>query len=115
MEAARRHAAVALLVNVAQLSFTSGDVSTSSPIDVGFGVGYRSNKFMILGTLEFTPMRTPRNYFTEEFRDKDKVLILAGAQEPLRNISIEDNTLFKNKIFISIGVKIAYAFTETKE
>jgi len=80
IKAARRHAAVALLVNVAQLTFSSGEVNTTSPIDVGFGLGYRNDKFLILGTLEFTPMRTPREYFIDDFRDKDKTLILAGAQ-----------------------------------
>jgi hypothetical protein len=115
VEAARRHAAVALLINIAQLSFSSGEVNTTSPIDVGFGIGYRNDKFLILGTLEFTPMRTPRKYFADDFLDKDKTLILAGAQEPVRTISVEDDTLFTNKVFVSIGVKIAYAFTKSKE
>lgn len=115
IEAARRHAAIALLVNIAQLTFTSGEVNTTSPIDVGFGLGYRNDKFLILGTLEFTPMRTPRKYFLDDFLDKDKTLVLAGAQEPVRTISVEDNTLFINKIFASMGIKIAYAFTKSKE
>lgn len=114
-KAARNHAAVALLVNIAQLSFASGEINTTSPIDVGFGLGYRNDKFLILGTLEFTPMRAPRKYFIDDFRDTDKTLVLSGAQEPVRTISIEDDTLFTNKIFVSIGVKVAYAFTKSKE
>jgi len=114
VEAARRHAAVALLVNIAQLSFSSGEVNTTSPIDVGFGIGYRNDKFLILGTLEFTPMRTTRKYFCDDFLDKDKTLVLAGAQEPVRTISVDDDAFFTNKVFVSMGIKIAYAFTKSK-
>jgi hypothetical protein len=114
-KATRKHLAIALLVNIFQLSFTSDQVNTSSPIDVGFGLGYRKDKFLIMGTLEFTPTRTPRKYFVESFKDKNKQLILSGAQEPLRTISGDDNSLFTNKIFPSIGLKIAYAFSKSQE
>jgi hypothetical protein len=103
VEAARRHTAVALLVNIAQLTFASGEVNTTSPIDVGFGLGYRNDKFLILGTLEFTP------------RDKDRSLFLAQSQEPVRTISIEDDALFTSNIFVSIGLKVAYTFTKPKK
>jgi hypothetical protein len=51
----------------------------------------------------------------ESFKDKNKQLILSGAQEPLRTISTDDNSLFANKIFPSIGLKIAYAFSKSQE
>ena len=114
-KAARRHAAVALLVNIAQLSFSSGEVNATSPIDVGLGVGYRNDNFLILGTLEMTPFRNPRNYFTETFKDKNKQLILPGTMEPVRNLSIDDGSIFIDRVFISIGIKIAYAFSGTKK
>lgn len=113
-KAGRKHLAVALLVNVFQLSY-SNDVNTSSPIDVGFGLGYRNSNFLILGTLEFTPFRTPRDYLTDQYKDKNLPLILSGSTEPIKTISTDDNALFVNKIFPSIGIKIAYSFTSSKQ
>lgn len=109
-KAARKHLAVALLVNVFQLSY-SNDFDSSSPIDVGFGIGYRSSNFLILGTVELTPLRTPRSYFVDQYKDKNIPLILAGSTEPIRSINSADNSLFVNKVFPSIGIKIAYSFT----
>jgi hypothetical protein len=114
IKAARKHLAVALLVNVFQLSY-SNDFNSGSPIDVGFGIGYRSSNFLILGTLELTPLRTPRTYFIDQFKDKDVPLILSGSTEPVRSISIDDNAIFVNRVFPSIGVKIAYSFTKQKQ
>lgn len=108
---ARKHLAVALLINVFQLSY-SNDFNASSPIDVGFGVGYRNENFLILGTLELTPLRTPRTYFIDQYINKNLPLILSGSTEPIRTISTDDNALFTNKIFPSIGLKIAYSFTK---
>lgn len=112
-KAARKHLAIALLVNVVQLSFSSGNVNTTSPIDVGFGVGIRNQNFLILGTVEFTPMRTPREYFINEYKGNNRQLILYGAEEPSRAISYEDNSIFISKIFPSIGLKMAYTFSKT--
>lgn len=114
-EANRKHLAIALLVNIFQLSFTAEQVNASSLIDVGFGLGYRKDNFLIMGTLEFTPLRKPRSYFVETYEGKNKQLILAGAQEPVRTISTDDNSLFITTISPSMGVKIAYAFSKKKE
>jgi hypothetical protein len=110
---AREHLAVALLINVFQLSYAN-DFNSSSPIDVGFGIGYRDSNFLILGTIELTPLRTPRAYFVDQYKDKNLPLILSGSSEPVRTISVDDNALFTNKIFPSIGLKIAYSFTTQK-
>jgi hypothetical protein len=110
---ARKHLAVALLINVFQLSYTN-DFNSSSPIDVGFGLGYRNSNFLILGTLELTPLRTPRTYFIEQYKDKNLPLILSGSTEPVRTISTDDDALFMNRVFPSIGIKIAYSFTKKK-
>jgi hypothetical protein len=113
--AARNNMAIALLVNVFQLGYTAGEINTSSPIDVGFGLGYRNSNFLILGTLEFTPIRSPRTYFTDQFKDQNKTLVLAGAKEPVRTISLDDNSIFVNRVYPSIGIKIAYAFSKKPE
>lgn len=112
-KAARKHLAVALLINVFQLSYSS-DFNASSPIDVGFGLGYRNSNFLILGTLELTPFRAPRTYFIEHYKGKNLPLVLAGSTEPVRTISTDDNSLFMNRIFPSIGLKIAYSFSKQK-
>lgn len=113
-KANRKNLAVALLINVFQLSYSSSNFDSSSPIDVGFGLGYRSANFAILGTLELTPLRTPRTFFFNQYFNKDKQLVLFGNKEPVRSIGSEDNSLFYSKINPSIGVKIAYAFTKSK-
>ena len=112
-KAGRKHLAVALLINVFQLSYSS-DFNASSPIDVGFGLGYRNSNFLILGTLELTPFRTPRTYFIEQYKGKNLPLVLAGSTEPVRTISTDDNSLFVNRIFPSIGIKIAYSFSKNE-
>ncbi|WP_411831020.1 hypothetical protein [Mariniflexile sp. AS56] len=114
-DAARRHLAVALIVNVFQLGYSSNDFSTNSPIDVGFGIGYRKDNFLILGTLDFTPVRTPRSYFVDSYKGQNKQLILADSSEPVRTISTDDNSLFIDKIYPSIGIKIAYTFAKKEE
>ncbi|KEO72234.1 hypothetical protein [Anditalea andensis] len=110
---ARKHLAVALLINVFQMSY-SNEFNSSSPIDVGFGIGYRSSNFLILGTVELTPIRTPRTYFENQFRDRNMPLVLSGSTEPIRTISVDDNALFMNRIFPSLGIKMAYSFTKQK-
>ncbi len=104
--------AVALLANVFELGFTQSDINTTSLIDVGFGIGYRKDDFLVLATVEFTPTRTPREYFIDDFKDKDQTLILNNTMEPVQTISTDDDALFVNRIFASVGIKIAYAFTK---
>jgi len=113
-KAIRSYFAVALLVNVFQLAYSSDDFSTSTPVDVGFGIGYRNSNFLILFTAEFTPVRMPRQYFIDDYNDKNKQLILSGNSEPERTINLNDNSIFFDKIFPSFGVKIAYAFSGKK-
>jgi hypothetical protein len=111
-KADRQNWAVALLINVFQLGFTAETINTSSPIDVGFGIGYRKSNLLILGTLEFTPMRTTRKYFEDQFNEQNKQLIPAEATEPVRSISSDDDTIFTDKIYFLLGIKIAYAFSK---
>lgn len=109
-KAARNHMAVALLINVFKLGYTAESIESSSSIDVGFGVGYRESNFMALLTVEFTPVKTPTSYFVENYKGKNKQLILTGNTEPEREINT-NSSLFYDKIFPSIGFKIAYAFS----
>ena len=111
----RKTFAVALLINVFKLSFSDEQANTTSPIDVGFGVGYRKDNFMILFTTEFTPIRQPRTYFIDAYKDKNLPLILANTTEPVKTISSDDDSLFITKLFPSVGLKIAYSFGSKKE
>jgi hypothetical protein len=112
----KRHPfAIALLINVFKLSFSDEQANTTSPIDVGFGLGYRKDNFLILLTTEFTPIRQPRQYFIDGYKDKNLPLILANSSEPVRTISSDDNSLFVTKLYPSIGLKIAYSFGKKKE
>ncbi|MBU2994815.1 hypothetical protein KO500_00100 [Cellulophaga baltica] len=107
--------AIALLINVFKLSFSDEQANTTSPIDVGFGIGYRNDNLLILLTTEYTPIRQPRQYFIDGYKDKNLPLVLANSSEPVRTISSDDNSLFVTKLFPSIGLKIAYSFGKKKE
>ncbi|MBF8964297.1 hypothetical protein I0P70_13665 [Pontibacter sp. FD36] len=112
----KRHPfAIALLVNLFKLSYSNDQSYTTSPIDVGFGLGYRSEKLLILVTGEFTPIRQPRKYFIDSYKGQNKQLILAGSQEPARTISPDDNSIFITRLYPALGLKIAYSFGAGKE
>lgn len=101
----------ALLVNVFNLSFSGQQSNSSLPIDVGFGLGYRKNGLCILATFEFTPIRQPRKYFIDDYKDQNKQLIYSSGSDPITEISTDNNNLFSTKLIPAIGIKVAYAFT----
>jgi len=107
----RKRVAIALLINIFQLNY-SNDFNSSSPIDVGFGLGYRKSNLLILGTIELIPLSTPRQYIIDQYKDKNQQFVLSGSTEPIRTINMNDNSIFVNKIFPAIGLKIAYSFTK---
>lgn len=111
----RKAFAVALLLNVFRLSFGEEQANSTTPIDVGFGLGYRKNNFLLLFTTEFTPIRQPRKYFIDGYKEKDLPLIMANSNEPVKTISTDDNSLFITRLIPSVGLKIAYAFGERRD
>jgi len=108
---------IALLINIFNLSFSGEQVNSTSPINVGFGLGWRdqSSGFLALLTYEFTPLRQPRNYFIDAYKGKNIPLLLSGTQEPVKAININDDALFYTKLYQFIGIKIAYSFGFKKE
>jgi hypothetical protein len=106
--------AVALLINVYNLNLGSAKVNYGSAIDGGFGIGYRKDNFCILGTLEFSYLRQPRNYFINQYKDKNKTLVLYNSSEPAQSISTDDNNIFVSKLYPSIGMRLAYTFGKQK-
>ena len=115
IQAARENFAFALLINVYQLSFSQNQTPATSPIDVGFGVGYRSKNLLIMGTIDFTPYRDPRQYFLDTYKGKNKTLVYAGSQGPVTSINIDDNSIFETRLHAFIGFKVAYAFTNNEK
>ena len=109
--ATRKYLAVALIINVFELNFSGDTFDSTSPIDLGFGVGFRNDNFLALFTIEFTPTRTPTDKFFYDYYRENKQLILPGETEPEKTLDI-DSDLFYNKTFTSIGFKIAYAFSK---
>lgn len=100
----------ALLVNVFNISFSGQQMNSVSPIDVGFGLGYRKNGLCVLATCEFTPIKQPRKYFLDAYKDKNRQLFYDNSTVPVTEISDDDNNLFTNRLIPAIGVKVAYAF-----
>jgi hypothetical protein len=106
----RHNFAMALLINVFQLSYTASQFNTSTPIDVGLGLGYRKDNFLILGTIEFMKTSQPRQYFIDQYMGQNKTLVLHGNTNPERTLSTSDNTIFTNTLIPALGLKLAYSF-----
>jgi len=77
---------------------------------VGFGIGYRKNNFLMFLSYDFLPLRQPKDFFIDQYKDQNKTYILAGTEEPVRTLDINDDNLFYTKLYQSIGIKIAYSF-----
>ena len=108
----RKALAVALLVNLFDLSFASSDTKMEIPLDVGFGLGYRRDDFLILFTTEFKAVRQPYRYFIDTYKHGDKPLQYFVNEVPEIEIEESNDTFFTNKIVAAIGFKIAFAFTK---
>lgn len=106
--------AVALLVNVYNLNLGSAKANYGSALDGGFGVGYRKDNFCVLGTLEFSYLRQPRDYFIDQYKGKNKTLVLYNSSEPAQSISTDDNNIFVSKLYPSLGIRLAYTFGKQK-
>lgn len=112
VQAFRRKLAVALLVNVFQLSFSENDLNPSVPIDVGFGIGFRQQDFLVLLTFDLGYKRQTRTYFEDQFRGQQQTLTFAGSSEPTQVLDQTDDRIFYAKATPSIGLKVAYAFSQ---
>ena len=100
-----------LFLNPISLSSVSTN-SISNTVDIGLGIGWRSGNFSFLVTNEYFSIRQPREYFVEQFKDNNQAYIING--EVQNSIDINDNSIFKDKIAVSWGLKIAYTFDITK-
>ena len=90
------------------VNITSSNRNKTNSIDLGFGLGWRSDTFSIFATMEFFEIRQPKNHFIEEYKTNNKQYIVGGQIQ--NAIDINDNSIFKNQIMSSFGVKLAYTF-----
>lgn len=102
----------ALLLNILKISYSDEQSKTVSPIDVGLGVGYRKGNLLALFTVELSPVRQPRTYFINAYKGRNKQLMLNNTTDPVDSLSHEDPALFTTKLFVHIGIKIAYSFIQ---
>lgn len=101
-----------LFLNPLNLTGVSAN-SIANTVDVGFGLGWRSGDFIFLFTNEYFLARQPRKYFVDIYRNNDTAYEING--HPQTTIDTTDNNIFKNKVAVSWGIKIAYTFNITKK
>jgi hypothetical protein len=101
-----KHFSIALFINPTDISSTSNGLS--SLIDMGLGLGWRSDNFSIFMTYEFFSLRQPRDYFISTYKENNKQFILNTEIQNV--IDPNDNSVFTDVVFTSFGIKLAYTF-----
>ena len=97
---------VALFINPISLSAANSNLGNT--VDLGFGLGWRSDSFSVFATMEFFGLKQPRNYFVEQYKTNDQQYIIGGETQTA--IDINDNSIFKSEVMTSFGIKLAYTF-----
>ncbi|WP_434036328.1 hypothetical protein [Formosa sp. 4Alg 33] len=105
-----KHFSVALFIN--PISLASANSNLSNTVDLGFGLGWRSDNFSAFLTMEFFSLEQPRDYFINEYKTNDNQYIIGGEVQTA--IDVNDNSIFKNKVMTAFGLKIAYTFDIVK-
>lgn len=101
-----KHFSVALFINPA--SMTNAGSGLSSTVDVGFGLGWRSDNFSAFATCEFFGLKQPRAYFVANYQGNDTPYVVGGEIQTA--IDVNDNSIFKNQVMMGVGIKLAYTF-----
>ena len=101
-----KHFSVALFINPVSLSSPNSNLSTT--VDLGFGLGWRSDNFSVFATMEFFSLNQPRDYFVNAFNTNDQQYVIGGEVQTA--IDVNDNSIFKSQVMTSFGIKIAYTF-----
>lgn len=97
---------IALFINPISLSAANSNLGNT--VDLGFGLGWRSDSFSVFATMEFFSLKQPRNYFVEQYKTNDQQYIIGGETQTA--IDINDNSIFKSEVITSFGIKLAYTF-----
>jgi hypothetical protein len=86
---------------------------SKSNIDIGIGWGYRtSGGFTALLVAEFFPIKQPRDYFIEKYKNNDQQYTINN--EVQTSVDLNDESIFYNKVAFSIGFKLCYTFDIVK-
>jgi hypothetical protein len=101
-----KHFSIALFIN--PISFTSSNSGLDKTVDLGFGLGWRSNNFAIFVTTEFFGLKQPRDYFIKKYENNDQQYII--SEEVQTAIDVNDGSIFKSKVMTAFGIKLAYTF-----
>lgn len=95
-------------------SLSSNNIST--PVDMGFGMGYRWGHFSIFGTLEMFRLSQPRQYFIDKYYKKELAYVVDGQNQTM--IDPKNDNIFVSKWYTAVGVKFCYTLniiTKSKE
>ena len=101
---------VALFIN--PISFASVNSNLNNTVDLGFGLGWRSDNFSVFATMEFFSLKQPRDYFVTEYGTNNKQYVIEGEVQTA--FDVNDNSIFKNKVMTAFGIKLAYNFDIVK-
>lgn len=86
-----------------------GNNLTKANVDAGFGVGWRTvGGFSVFGVVDFFSLRQPRQFFIDTFKDGGSAYTINGQTQS--SIDINDNSIFYDKLAISLGIKFCYTF-----
>lgn len=102
---------VAVFVNPISLSKINENSFTST-IDLGLGLGLRSDSFAVLGVIEVFGIRQPRQGFIDDYMGKNLPYKVGGAVQT--SIDAGDTGVFAPKTGIAFGIKVAYTFDVIK-
>lgn len=102
---------IGAVVNLAQ--FSAQENLYNQKIDGGLGIGYEFNEnIFVIGTFEFSSVKQPRDYFINQYRDKNKQLIIDG--NPLKTFNYDDANIFTDKYMPAISLKLVFGLALTK-
>lgn len=96
---------IALFIN--PISFNANS-NLGNTVDLGLGLGWRSDNFAVFATMEFFSLKQPRQYFVDEYGQNNKQYFVGGAVQS--SIDLNDNSIFKNQIMTAFGLKLSYTF-----
>jgi hypothetical protein len=102
---------IGAVVNFAQ--FSAQDNLYNQKIDGGLGIGYEFNEnIFVIGTFEFLSVKQPRDYFVNQYKDKNKQLLIEGS--PLKTLNYDDKNIFTDKYVPAISLKLVFGLALTK-
>lgn len=100
----------ALFIN--PVGLTKINEGFANSVDLGFGLGWRSGNFLFMATADFFSIRQPRQYFIDEYTSNNKQFVVNSQIQT--SLDPNDNTIFKNKLVASVGLKMAFTFDLVK-